>query len=269
MVRPKKFLGHFFMKTKLVLFITLIFAISCSTEKKKSINYLELGNLLPRDYSEQLASMGEDYLLKDGIKEIPLSKKSQIYLEQIFNRIVTNNEIFFENKEKPQFHIIKDKSPFFFSLPGAQFYFSSGLFQKYLKSEELFASVLSVEIIKSKRNIYEKKPVIPLGNCSTEKMIQLTRVSASHRHQLNEWSYLVLKRSGFDPSVTLNWIQVQNRNVLDFALLHGDTSSISREEHLFKNFMAKEGVTALERKTIEANSSQDFYQLMNHIAGSE
>jgi hypothetical protein len=255
---------------KTIFYLTLLLIIiSCSTEQKITNNYSEIADLLPKDYSDQLASIGEDYIHQAGITEIPLGKKSQIYLEQIFDRIVSNNEIFFENNIKPQFHIIKDKSFFVFSLPGARFYFSSGIFQKYLKSEELFAAVLALEVTKSKRNVYEKKPTIPLGVCSTEKMILLTRVSPTIRHQLNEWSYLVLKRSGFDPSVTLNWIQVQNRNILDFALLHGDTSSISREEHLFKNFMAKEGVSAVERKTIEANSSKDFYQLLNYIAGIE
>jgi hypothetical protein len=79
----------------------------------------------------------------------------------------------------------------------------------------------------------------------------------------------VLKRAGFDASVTLNWIQVQNRNVLDFAALLGDTTSISREEHLLKNFMAKEGVSNIEKKTIEANSSREFYQLLNQIVSVE
>lgn len=243
--------------------------MSCSLGQRKTNDYLQIPELLPHDYTDQLSSLGDDYLQHDGIKEYRLNKNSQVYLEKIFNRIVTNNEIFFDNNERPQFHIIRDKTPFFFSLPGSRFYFSSGLFQKYLKSEELFISVLAVEIVKSKRNVYEKKPMIPLGFCNTERMIQLTRVAPVYRHQLNEWGYLVLKRSGFDASVTLNWIQVQNRNVLDFAMLLGDTSSISREEHYFKNFIAKEGVTTLERKTIEANSSKDFYQLMNQIASVE
>lgn len=257
------------MKIQVIQFFILLALLSCSLEQRKSNNYLDLAELLPRDYTDQLSSLGDDYLRHEGVKEHRLGKNSQAYLEKVFNRIVTNNEIFFENNDRPQFHVIRDKTPFFFSLPGSRFYFSTGLFQKYLKSEELFISVLALEIVKSKHNVYEKKPMIPLGFCNTERMIQLTRVAAPYRYQLNEWGYLVLKRSGFDASVTLNWIQVQNRNVLDFAMLLGDTSSISREEHYFKNFMAKEGVATIERKTIEANSSKDFYQLMNQIASIE
>jgi hypothetical protein len=159
--------------------------------------------------------------------------------------------------------------PFFFSLPGSRFYFSTSLFQKYLKSEELFVAVLSLEILKSKRNIYEKKMQIPFGFCSLDRMIQLTKVSTTIRSQLNEWNYLVLKRSGFDASVTLNWIQVQNRNILDFAVLLGDTTSITKEEHVLKNFMVKEGVANIEKKTIEANSSKEFYQLLKQIVSVE
>lgn len=257
------------MKTILILFVILISILSCSLEQTKINNYLEITDLLPQDYSEQLSSLGDDYLHNEGVKQYQLNKHSQAYLESIFNRIVSNNEIFLDNKDHPQFYIIRDKTPFYFSVPGSKFYFSSGLFQKYLKSEELFVSVLAIEIIKSKRKVYEKKSTIPLGFCNTERMIQLTRVAAPYRYQLNEWSYLILKRSGYDASVTLNWIQVQNRNVLDFAMLLGDTSSISREEHFFKNFMAKEGLSTNERKTIEANSSKDFYQLMKQIVSIE
>jgi hypothetical protein len=210
--------------------------------------------------------MGEDYLHSSAVKEIELNKNSKLYFDKVFNRIVSNNEIFFENKEPAIVHVIQDSTPFFFSLPKSQFFFSSGLFKKYLKSEELFISVLALEIIKSKRQIYEKKLIIPLGFCSTENMIQLVRVSPANRYQLNEWSYLVLKRAGYDASVSLNWIQVQNRNILDFVMMLGDTSSISKEEYYFKNFMAKEGVATIERKTLEANSSKDYYQLMNQIA---
>jgi hypothetical protein len=226
-------------------------------------------NFLTEDYTSQLASLGEDYIRNEKHKELRINKNMNEYLIRIFDRIISNNQIFFKNNERPEFHFIKDKTPFYFSLPGSHFYFSSGLFQKYLKSEELFVSVLAVEIVKSKRNIYEKKPSIPLGFCNTEKMIQLTRVSPANRIQLNEWGYLILKRSGYDASVTLNWIQVQNRNVLDFAMLLGETNSISREEQLFKSFLSKEGLQANERKTIEANSSKDYYKLMNQIASVE
>ena len=113
---------------------------------------------------------------------------------------------------------------------------SSGLIEKYLKSEELFVAAFAAEILKSDRNIYEKRIMIPLGFYSTEKMIQLARLKQETKYQVNEWAYIVLKRSGYDPTAFLNWIQVQNRNTLDFSLYLGDAVSISKEEHFFKNF---------------------------------
>ena len=257
------------MKIFLYPFFFLSFLMSCSLGTTKINPYDNIAVLLPKDYVDYLASTGDDYLNYVDTKVFNLNKNSLLYLEKLYDRLVSNNEIFFQNHERPRFHIIKDKRPFIFSLPGARFFLSSGLIQKYLKNEELFIAAFAVEVVKSKRQIYEKRTMIPLGFYSTEKMIQLTRVPTEFKNQLNEWGYLVLKRSGFDPAVSLNWIQVQNRNILDFSMYLGDATSISKEEHNFKNFLVKESLTTVERKTLEGNSSKEFYQLMNQIASIE
>jgi hypothetical protein len=170
---------------------------------------------------------------------------------------------------KPRFHVVKNKTPFIFSLPKAQFFISSGLVERYLKSEEIFVSALASEILKSNRNIYEKRMMLPLGFYSSEKMILMTRLRPEIKFKINEWTYFVLKRAGYDSSVYLNWIQVQNRNTLDFSLFLGDAVGISKEEHLFKNFMAKQGVIGVEKKIVEANSSKPFYKLLNNVVGNK
>ena len=111
--------------------------------------------------------------------------------------------------------------------------------------------------------------MVPLGFFSTEKMIQITRLKSETKYQVNEWSYFILKRSGFDASAYLNWIQVQNRNTLDFSLYLGDAIGISKEEHFVKNFMARQGVIGVEKKINEANSSKAFYKLLNNIASNK
>jgi hypothetical protein len=182
---------------------------------------------------------------------------------------VSNNELMLSNKFKPSFHIIHAQVPFIFSLPHSQFYLSSGLAEKYLKSEELFIAALAGEILKSDRNIYEKRIMIPLGFYSAEQMIQITRLKPETKYKLNEWTYIILKRAGYDPSAFLNWIQVQNRNTLDFSLFLGDAFGISKEEHFFKNFMTKQGVAGVEKKVTEANSSKEFYKLLTNITSSK
>jgi hypothetical protein len=98
-------------------------------------------------------------------------------------------------------------------------------------------------------------------------ILNLQGLKPETKYQINEWSYFVLKRSPASiASAYLNWIQVQNRNTLDFSLFLGDAISISKEEQLFKNFMAKQGVASVEKKINEANSSRAFYKLFNNIA---
>jgi hypothetical protein len=261
------FKGLFFMKILFLIFILLL--ASCSSTDKKISDYSTLSTPLDQDYIDQLASVGSDYLSYGETKEIKLSQESLQFLTTIHERIMSNNELLLLQNTKPSFHVVINKAPFLFSLPGAQFYISSGLIEKYLKSEDLFVAAFAAEILKSDRNLYEKKMMIPLGFFSTEKMIQITRLKSDIKYKINEWTYFVLKRSGFDASAYLNWIQMQNRNTLDFSLYLGDTVGISKEEHLFKNFMAKQGIQGVERKMNEANSSKAFYKLLNNIVSKK
>ena len=97
----------------------------------------------------------------------------------------------------------------------------------------------------------------------------MTRLKPETKYQVNEWTYVVLKRAGYDPTAFLNWIQVQNRNTLDFSFYLGDSFGISKEEHFFKNFMTKQGTMGVEKKITEANSSKAFYKLLNNITRSK
>lgn len=257
------------MKNFILSFIFILLIASCGTLKQEVRDYSQIGEPTDRDYIDHLASSGEDYLTYDDTKEIKLNKESIQFFKSIYERIMSNNELLLVQNIEPSFHVIASKTPFIFSLPRAQFFISRGLIEKYLKSEELLVAALAAEVLKSDRNIYEKRMMVPLGFYSTEKMIQLTRLKPESKYQVNEWTYLVLKRAGFDASAYLNWIQVQNRNTLDFSLFLGDSIGISKEEHLFKNFMAKQGVLGVEKKIIEANSSKAFYKLLNNIASNK
>ena len=253
---------------KLIIFATILI-FGCSFNSKSFKDYSKLSEPTDRDYIDHLAASGLVYLKSEDIKEIKLKPESVHFLEQVYERITSNNEILLSHEIKPEFHIIKNKTPFLFSLPHSQFFLSSGIMERYLKSEELFVAALAAEILKSNRNIYEKRIMVPIGFNSTEKMIQITKLRPETKNQINEWTYFILKRSGFDASAYLNWIQVQNRNTLDFSLYLGDAIGISKEEHLFKNFMAKQGVTSVEKRINESNSSKSFYKLLNNVASNK
>lgn len=234
------------------------------------IDTSDLSQVEKEDYADHLASIGRTYLNSEQVYTVALRTESINFLEAVYERLISNNQILLnEAVSKPQFFFIKHKSPFIFSLPNGQFFFSTALMDRYLKSEALFIAAFAAEVLKSSRIIYEKNLLIPLGFISTEKMIQLTRLKPETRYQINEWVYYMLKRSGYDASAYLNWIQVQNRNTLDFSLFLGDALGISKEEHLFKNFMTKRGISGVEKKITEANSSKVFYRLLNNVAGKE
>ena len=107
--------------------------------------------------------------------------------------------------------------------------------------------------------------MIPLGYYTTEQMIGLTKLKFSTKQQVGEWTYFVMRRAGYDATAYLNWIQIQNRNTVDFAMFLGDSAGISKEEHLFKNFMTKQGTIGVDRRFNEANSSKNFYKLINNV----
>lgn len=256
---------------RIFLIFLFVFLTACSSTKKAdSIDTSNLGEVKKEDYVDHLAAMGETYIKSEDVKTIKLRQDSENFLENVYERLVSNNQVLLNSAvKKPTFIFIKHKSPFLFSLPKGQFYFSTALLERYLKSEALFIAAFAGEVLKSSRYIYEKHVLIPVGYMSTEKMIQLTRLKPETRYQINEWVYYILKRAGYDASAYLNWIQVQNRNTLDFALFTGDSFGISKEEHLFKNFMTKQGINAVERRIDESNSSKEFYKLINNVVSKE
>jgi hypothetical protein len=268
-IQTPREIDYTLMMKFLFLFLTSAYLIGCSHTPNSGFDFSSLGNPTDRDFVDHLASTGEVFLKSDGVQEMKLGKESQKFLSSIYDRLVLNNEALFSSKARPIFHFIKNKTPFLFSLPNSQFFFSSGLLEKYLKSEEIFVAALATEIIRSQRLIYEKKIIIPIGNLSVEKMVTLCRLRSEVKVSINEWAYAILKRSGFDASAYLNWIQVQNRNTLDFSFMLGDAVGISKEEHLFKNYLSKQGIASVEKKINEANSSKEFYKLINNVVGTQ
>lgn len=251
-------------KTSLLSFI-LLALLSCSSDKKKSSILGDVEIYKSNDYAEHLASLTDAYMLLEKKETLKLSLGSIDYLQGVYNRIIENNQVLLSKSNSPKFFVIKHGSPFFFSLPKSQFFLSTALIEKYLKSEELFVAAFCAEVVRSVRNIYEKKITYPLGFSSTEEIVALSRIRPEMKKQVNEWVYHVLKRSGFDPSAYLNWIQIQNRNIVDFSYMLGDFANVSKEEHLFKNYMAKQGVLGVEKKLNESNSSNEFYKFLSNV----
>ncbi len=250
----------------LLVILTLISISSCSIFKEKE-QWIDIKEIQPikEDYEEHLISLGNNYINSPNVKTIKLSKSSRKYLESLYLRLTNDNEALFRKKFIPKFYIIKNRTPFYFSLPRGHFYFSLGLIKKFITNEELLVAVLSGEIVKSLSSIYQKHIVVPVGYMRTERMLSLARISFDMKNEINRWAYFVLHRSGYDPAVYLTWLQLQNRNTLEFSLQYGNVQSISREEFSFKNFVSKNRKKTELPKRRKSITSLSFYKMINEL----
>ena len=256
----------------LLIFLS-IFTTSCSTLKWPEFNGNSEDNTLEayqlyddQDYIDHLKSFEKTYVqnfTKGKIEKIKGS--SYIYLSSIVKKIQLNNELFFKSNESPEFYIVYDKTPFHFSLPSKKFFLSEGLIKKYIKNEVMLYCLLSFELVRSEKNIYEKKIIIPSGVLTTQQMIALTRISTADKVEVHKWAFYVLKRVGIEPESYLAWLQVINRNSMDFSLQLGDVHSISKEESMFKAFLIQNE----KRDQIKRHhgSSRNFYQFIKRLKG--
>lgn len=221
------------------------------------------------DYSDHLVEMGKFYLESETVQSISLTNAQLDFLTRIYTTLITNNELLLSKAASPKFHIIVDPAPFHFSLPKAHFFLSTGLLVKYVKSEEILISILAYDTVKSIRGVYEKKTVVPTGSVTAERLLSMLRVDFETRNELNKWAFYMMKRSGYDAFVYLSWLQIQNKNSLDFGHLNFDVAEMSREESSFKSFIVSEGKTWRDGFISENNSSADFYNFIKYISGKK
>jgi hypothetical protein len=254
-----------------ILLVSLLLTLSgCSFPFIRS-EALDYGNLEPllrlsdEEYALHLKSLGRVYLKEPGVKVGSLSQRSVRYLEGLHKKLVKNNELILNREIHPVFYILKEDRPFFFSLPGGEFYFSSGYILRFIQNEDLLMANLTHESIRSHRAIYEKKALVPKGYVELERILALTRIPLEIRQEVNRLSFFVMRRSGLDPSSILNWLQLINKNSLAFSHQLGDPRLISREEFHFKNFLSSQNITEIDYIGRESNSSSEFYTLMSEI----
>lgn len=236
---------------------------SCSLFNGSQNSKIKYQKFDSTDYKDHFEFIKKDYLKSLGNKIIPINKQTQDYLSNIYYRIVDNNELLLDPGRIPHFYIIKDTRPFIFSLSRANYFISTSLIKNFFKSEDVFIASFTFEIIKSHRDLYLENFVVPTGPLSSDRLIAMTHVSIETKMEIAKWTFHALKRAGYDPNAYLNWLQTQNKNSLEFGIHLVDGRSISREEYLFKSFLASQG--RQDRIEISENSSQGFYRFLNYI----
>ena len=256
----------------IAIFFLIFCGYSCSSynifNNQSNPAQQSLGKSYSEDYVEHLKFQGKTYLTSPATKTYRLSKKSRDYFESIYKKIVENNELILHQKNNLEVNVIQSEVPFYFSLPGAKFFFSRGLLKNYIKNEGVLVACFSYEILKSLRLLYPKKVTFPKGFIRTEEMLSLTRLPLKARVQLHKWAFNILKRSNFDPYGYLIWLQIQNKNPLDFSFQHGHNSRMIREEYSLKNYILKEVGYLKKRQLVEKNSSREFYNLIRSLTKS-
>lgn len=218
------------------------------------------------DYVAHMKNFEKLYLSHSGIKEIRLSNRTKRYLGKISETIIKKNELFFTLEGETKFHVIKSDIPFHFSLPGRSIFFSSSLIEKYINNETMLFCMFVYELIRSEKDLYDKKIIIPADTLSTSRILSLLRLDIANKVEVHKWAFYILKRVGIDTDSYLSWLQVKNRNSLDFSMQIGDIQSISREEALFKSFLIQE-VKNTRKNLKYKGSSRDFYAFVKNIKG--
>ncbi len=256
--------------TLLALLVTL--AVSCSQVRLPVFGSDDGADFLAQwrpmgvqDYADHLASYGEVFLGTEGVKELPLSKNATAYLEGVAMHILQNNELFFAGTGRPRFHVVLSETPFHFSLPGRRIFLSSSLVEKFIKHEAVMAAVIAYELIRSDKLLYNRVVVVPIGYLPLERVLGLNRLSPDDKVEIHKWAYHCMRRAGFDGEYYLSWLQLMNRNSAHFILQLGDSSSISREEAMFKAFMIRRAKNEDARAIARRESSKDFYRFVFYV----
>ena len=259
-------MGKLLLAMRKFFILFLIFLNGCgSWPFAPKLSYQEKTS--KEDYNAYLQSLGKILLKSKGLELVHLSHRSINYLKGIYKHFLKTNKFLLNDKVKPNFYFVKNKKPFYFSLPGGAIFLSTGLLNKYIKSEKLLAGILSHEIIRSNRYLYPKVTTVPVGYLQIKEVLTLLRLPVNAEIEINKWNFFALKRAGYDPSVIASFIQIQNKNELDFIIQHGDFHRISMIEHRYKNFIVRNSIKLLstlprERKE---NSSKNFYILLQEI----
>ncbi|MCY4644743.1 MAG: hypothetical protein OXB88_09015 [Bacteriovoracales bacterium] len=205
-----------------------------------------------------------DFYESQKSKIIELSGRSQRYLGSIESQIKSNNGILFGNFKEKGFLIINDKKPYHFSIPDGKTFISLGLLKKYVKSEGLLVSVLTLEMIRAHKKIFTKNIIVPTGVVSFEDLRPLLKVNLNFKNDVNKWAIYSLKRSGFSPLSLLRLLQLKNKNFLDFFDTQDESEESSIEEAQLKSFLIKSGLFSDINK-FQKNSSRGFYHFINEI----
>lgn len=260
----KKYLCFYFLFISLSLLISSCSSFKNSLKIQKSDQFRYKENST-KDYISQLLSFKDTFLNNSTIHFMKLNKRDQHYLRTVYAKIIRSNELLFKKKLKPTFYVINDQRPFYFSLPDGSFFFSWGLIANYFKHESLLVSVITYEIVRIHYNLYYRSVYYPLGHLDIVDMLHISRAPLALKLKINKIVFNAMRRAEYDSFAYLYWLQMMNKNILDFSMQVENVQSVLKEELYFKNFMVKENVYDKNYQQESKNSSKEFLDFFKNI----
>lgn len=248
-----------------MIFFGAIFP-SCSLFQKKEVrdNFKETYvQDTRRDFWEHWKVLGRDFRESYKSKLKPPSQSIAKYLTKVLSIIEKRNEVFFSRDPKVEvsFLVFEDQRPFYFSLPSGEILLSRKLIERYIDHEGALVAILVPEYIRIRKALYPKVKKIPLGFLDLEIMLSMQRLPFDQRLKLHQWSYYLISRSNYNPGQYLSWLQLQNRNHLDFSFYLADSILLAKEEAYLKQFIIQ-NYGKLELNPLNLKSSKEFYNFV-------
>jgi len=161
----------------------------------------------------------------------------QGYLNGIWKRLLGRMD--YKSVTALEVYYYDDQQPFYLLSPDGRLILSIGLIEKYVRNQPLLSVILLEAILRIKHNYFYKIIFIPTGIITVEQMLSVLKLDLKSKTNINEWIYYYLKKNNGDVVSILDWVQVKNRNSLDFSLLNNNGYSPLEEEKVLKNIFLK------------------------------
>ncbi len=216
------------------------------------------------DFVKHYSKLGISFIESNRNNLVKLSPKSYKFLKDIRDRLVENNEIILSRPMEFKLYIVKDKRPYHFSFPSGEIVLSSSIIQNYIKTEAVLSAVLAIELVKQHNRIYKKNLIVPLDYLTYEDILPYLNLNLDTKEELNKWVFYTLRRGGYDPLSLLKFVQIKNKNFLDFLSTSETSDGLSREETLLKSFLIRNKLIDSYQQ-IEKNSSSAFYSFISEV----
>ena len=254
------------MKLKLLIFLPLLSCALFQGDKEFSENDYPIQS--PKEFESFLSQKSNEFVKTSRRKIIMPYRSERRYLHSLVKEIQIPNKKFFGESKDIDFIIVKSKAPYYLSVPPNKIVLSTALFGEYIENENLLASIITYELIRLENLLYPRKISAPIGVISEKDLIKHTQVSRTTRSQIHKWSHRILKRTIFDESTYLLWMQIVMRNTKNFEVHYSGEEKVLSEERDFKAFIIqdeKKSGTTFEQTKPERRVPRVFYSMLERF----